>query len=197
MNRVRQMAGHVTAILVAAVLTSGCASTALWEKKQFHPADQPDLRLALNPQSRDVLVQYEEQCEDSSKLRHRAYWLFEHATNRGSEGQPVFVRAKDYSGLIPIALLDEEQASNAAAMKGYVAVATPWQQGFDLWQDGTAVGRFYLPVYFAPPPTTVWRVVATPFAALGDTAVALTAAALVLALIGGLAYLEAGAPGLN
>ena len=190
MNRIRPLADIVTVILIAALLNCGCASSALWEQKEYHAADHPKLSLAADPKSQEVLVQYDEQYEQSKKIRRRTYWLADYATGRSGQGQPVFVRAKDYSGLIPIPLLDEAEATNAPAMKGYVAVPTPWQQGFDLWRDGDSLGRFYLPTYFATPPPTFWRIVATPFAALGDSVAVITVTAIVLGAVAGLLYLE-------
>ncbi len=190
MNRVRPLADIITVILIAALLTSGCASSALWEQKEYHAADHPRLSLAMDSRNQEVLVQYDEQYEESKKLRRRAYWLSDYEIGRGGQGTPVFVQAQDYSGLIPIPLLDEAQASNAPAVKGYVAVPTPWQQGFDLWRDGDALGRFYLPTYFARPPRTFGRVIATPFAALGDTVAVIVVSAAVVGLVVALLYVE-------
>jgi hypothetical protein len=96
---------------------------------------------------------------------------------------------KDYSELMPIPIYDAAPDTNALS-SGFVAVATPWQQGFDLWQDGKPQGRFYLPIYFESPRVSVWRVVATPFAVLGDTVVAVVVAAAAVGVVVGLAYLQ-------
>lgn len=91
-------------------------------------------------------------------------------------------------GLIPVPVSDEMPGTNPPAASGDVAVATPAQQGFDLWRDGDRLGRFYLPIYFASPKPTPWRIMATPFAALGDTVVIVAVSAAVVAVVAALLY---------
>jgi hypothetical protein len=191
MNRFAKWPAVVTAMLIVALMTSGCATSTLWEEQSCHPADNPNLNLALDPKSRDVLVQYEEQRGEATKCQHRAYWLFASTNSIAIWGKSVFVNPKDYAGLIPIPLLDEAPGTNAPAMSGFVAVATPAQQGFDLWLNGAPLGRFDLPVYFAKPRATVWRVAATPFAALGDTTIIIVVCATVVVVIVGILYVAA------
>jgi hypothetical protein len=193
MNRLGHRAEAVTALLVAAIMASGCATSKLWEEQSYHPADHPNLNLALDPKSREVLVEYQEQREEAKKYQPRAYWLFASTNSIAARGKPVFVNPKDYAGLTPIPLLNEATATNAPALAGYVAVATPAQQGFDLWLDGAPLGRYYLPIYFAKPRATVWRVAVTPFAALGDTTVVIVVCAAVVAVVVGVIYLESEA----
>src|SRR5258708_16335760 len=189
MSRLGHAAEIVTAILIAAMMTSGCATCKLWDEQSCHPADHPNLNLALDMKNREVLVQYVEQRAEANKYQRRAYWLFASTNSIARSGKPVFVNPKDYTALIAIPLLDEPPGTNAPAMSGYVAVATPAQQGFDLWLDGVPLGRYDLPVYFAKPRATVWRVAATPFAALGDTTIIIVVCATVVGVIVGGLYI--------
>jgi hypothetical protein len=188
--RVRPMTGVVTAVLVATLAVTGCATSKLWDEQSYHPADHPNPNLAFDPKSADLLVQYTEQCAETKSFRRRAYWLFASTNSIANHGRPVFVKARAYAGLIPVPLLEEPPATNAPTVAGYLAVATPAQQGFDLWRDGAPLGRYYLAIYFATPRPTVWRVVATPFAALGDVVVVVVVSAAVVAVVVGLLYLD-------
>ena len=190
MSRPGQMAEVVTGMLVVAMTTAGCATSTLWEEQSYHPVDSPNLNLALDPTSRDVLVEYTEQRAEVKKFQRRAYWLFSSTNSIANQGKPVFVNPKHYAGLIPIPLLDEAPATNTPAVAGYVAVATPAQQGFDLWGNGTLLNRYYLPIYFTKPPATVWRIAATPFAAAGDVTVVVVVSAAVVAAVVGVIYLQ-------
>ena len=176
-------------VMLVAALAGGCATNSLWEQQTFHPADRPDLKLALDPKSRDVLIEYKEQRAETKQYASRAYLLFSSTNSIANRGRPVFIDPKDYGELKPIPLLDS-QSTNAPAAAGYTAVATPAQQGFDLWLDGALVGRYYLPIYSAKPRPTLWRVAATPFAALEDTTVIIVVCAAVVVVVVGVVYLE-------
>src|SRR5689334_3097498 len=82
MRRIQIPAEIVTAALILALFTAGCATPALWEETWYHPAENPHLTLSLAPKVPDVLVQYDEQHGQSSRIRRRAYWLF------GSPSEP-------------------------------------------------------------------------------------------------------------
>jgi hypothetical protein len=178
------------ALVVGALLTNGCATSTLWEPQSCHPAEQPALKLSVHEQTRDLLVEYKEQGAEQKRFQPRAYWLFSSTNSIALQGKPVFVNPKALSGLVPVPLLDEAPGTNALPRAGYVAVPTAAQQGFDLYLDGCPLGRFYLPIYLAEPKATPWRVVATPFAALGDTAIVVVVCAAVVAVVVGVIYLE-------
>jgi hypothetical protein len=190
MSRSGLMADAVTLAFVVAMAGAGCATNTLWEEQRYHPAAQLDLRLAQGPDHRDVLVQYNEQREEEKKTRRRAYWLFAFTNSIANEGRPIFVNPKNSAALTPVPLLLEATATNAPAAAGYVAVATPAQQGFDLWLEGVWLGRYDLPIYYAKPRASIWRVAATPFAALGDATVVVVVCAAVVAVVVGVLYAE-------
>jgi hypothetical protein len=183
----------LTAMLLVSMLTSGCATKALWEPQTYHPAERPELKLAVHEESRDLLAEYKEQREERKKYQSRAYWLFSSTNSIAQRGKPIFVSPKDYARLVPIPILEQVPATNAPPIAGYVAVPTAAQQGFDLYLDGCLLGRYYLPIYQAQPEPNAWRVAATPFAALGDTAVVVVVCVAVVAVVVGVIYLESGA----
>jgi hypothetical protein len=174
-------------LLIVALVDSGCATRALWEDRACHPADKPHLQLASCPGKQDVLVQYREQYSESKHFQNRAYWLFASTNQIAGRSKPVFVRPRFYAGLIPIPILSEMPTYHATS-SNLVAVSASAEQGFDLWRSGESLGRFNLPVYLVSPRRTFWRLVATPFAALGDTTVILAGCAAVAAVVGGILY---------
>ena len=181
----------ITAVLIVSLLANGCATKALWhENETYHPTDSPDLKLASGVNRRDVFVEYKEQRGEAPKFQWRAYWLFGSTNSIAKRGRPVFVDPKEYARLAPIPLLGENTGTNASALAGFAAVATPAEQGFDLWQDGKYLGRYYLPIYAARARPTFLRVAATPFAALNDTVVVIVLGAAVIAIVVGVLYLD-------
>ncbi len=185
------MTDFVTTTLILALASAGCATDALWEVQDYHPTDHPDLQLAQDARHNDVLVQYNEQQSKVKKVRRRAYWLFASTNSIAIRGQPVFVDPGNYPGLVAIPLLEEPPDTHPPTPAGFVAVATPAQQGFDLWLRGVWLGRFDLPIYYAKPRATPWRVVATPFAALGDATLVVVVCAAVIAVVVGVLVLDA------
>jgi hypothetical protein len=193
MTRLSWLFLPVTGMLVLALFSAGCASGSLWEEQAWRPSDAPDLALAVNSSTQDLLVQYNERIEDTKHSRRRAYWLFASTNIDGSVGTPVFVKPELRAGLTPIPVLEEPPATNVPPVRGYLAVTTPAEQGFDLYWDGGFLGRYYLPTYLESPRPTVWRVVATPFAALGDVSVVVLILAATAGATVGIMYLESKA----
>ena len=158
------------ALVVASAMLTGCATPALWQKQLYHPAEHPHLALASSQDAKDVLVCYDECCENSPKLQRRAYWLFAYSTNAQAYPKPRFTKATACVQLNPLPLMDAAD-TNAAPAKGYAAFANANSQSFHLWRDGRGVGVFALPVYKAAPPATFWRVGLTPVAVATDAAI--------------------------
>jgi hypothetical protein len=181
------------ALLILSLFTSGCVTERLWKEKAYHPKDNPRLKLSLAPQAKDVLVQYEEQCGDSEEHRPRAYWLFADSTKQTDQSKPRFVIPDAALELVSIPLLDEATAPHSPPERGYFAVSTPHQQGFELWRDGCHLGRFHLPVYFQKPRATAGRVLLTPLAVTADVIIIGTACAVVAGVVVGCLYLDSRA----
>lgn len=195
MNRMRRTLEVISALLIVAILGSGCATKALWGERSYHPTDAINLALAAAPGKKDVLVQYDEQYGDSEKFRRRAYWLFEFARgdDRGKR-MPMFVEPMTAGRLVSLPVLDRRPDLDAPLAAGSYAVVNLTQQYFELWQDGAWQGKFELPVYFQTPPATVWRIAVTPFAVLADGIIAIAVVAAVAAVVGVVLWVEAGAP---
>jgi hypothetical protein len=201
MNRIRPLANVITALLIAAMLTTttGCiadhdtATGVLWERKWYHPAPKANLQLAQTPAHEDVLVQYDEWYEDSRHPRRRAYWLLA-TKDKIQGGQPEFVDPASYPGLAPVPMVDASATNRPAA--GYYAVVTA-PAAFELWRDGASLGSFELPDYYAVPKATGWRIAATPFAVLADGTVIVVVVAVVGGLILGYLWLRCGHPGVD
>jgi len=119
-------------MLAAVMLSTGCATRALWDAKVYRPVSVPNLM--LSPQTNDVLVRYNEKCfavlnnskplqaggqhpadqiaaaprtNETHQLQPRAYWLFA-STNRAKYLPPEFVDPTNSSDWVsvPVAKLD-------------------------------------------------------------------------------------------
>ena len=186
-------AAELGALMVVVTILTGCATPQvrpsaatpangprLWDNRLYQPAEHPGLALALSQDGNDVLVCYDERCEESLKTYRRAYWLFAYNAQSNNIVKPQFTSPAAYKRLNPIAVVDVGQ-TNAAPANGYYAITSTDSRSFQLCREGQTVGGFNLPAYEAGPPGTWWRVGVT--------------AAAVVAVIGvyGLAGLGAGA----
>src|ERR1035438_1574295 len=95
--------------LCQAVLLSGCTS-ALWEKERFArchwPANPPNLRLFYSESARDVLVEYNEASEGTTKVQRRAYWLEPNALAVAAERQPLFVSVTNVHDIVVVPITE-------------------------------------------------------------------------------------------
>jgi hypothetical protein len=185
----------LTGFLVVAVFMSGCATRDLWEKDVYHPAPDPNLRLLMAPDDKNVMVKYDEQFSDSNWTTRRAFWLFNEmnffgGTNYDSYVRPRFVNPRDHQGLVVIPVHYEMPDTNALPDEGYLAVAKYAPAGFELWRDGVSLGFFDLPSYTAEPPKTFGRIAMTPLVATGDVVVTVVVTAGVVAVLAAWAYVN-------
>lgn len=157
-------------LLAALTLLTGCATPALWAKKNYRPAEPPGLALAFRSDTKDVLVSYDERCGKSAQSRRRAYWLVGGRVELDKRGKPRFANPATSAGLKPIPLLGLSQ-TNAAPSSGYCAFAAPDACVFRLWRDGRELGCFRLPSYEAAPPATFWRIGLTTVTVATDAAI--------------------------
>lgn len=204
-----QPTARIIAVLVLALLAGGCVAPAppgnqarngrtgqvsartnqcglitcrLWRKTLYQAAKDPHLRLTQAPQTRDVLVEYDEQQGKSTRLELRAYSLFAYATNTSKHPKPGFVNPAACAAMEPIPLLDATASDNPPS-NGYCAVLAADRHSFVLWHNGADLGCFDLPVYREARPT-VWRIALTP--------VCVTADAAIIGAVIGVAGLSAG-----
>jgi hypothetical protein len=169
-------------VLATVTMLTGCATPALWAKKDYQPSQHPRLALGLAQDGKDVLVCYDEQCGKGPDPQRRAYWLFAYQAKNHEHHKPVFTNPALSEHLEPIVLLEFMDTNTPP--KGYVARAEANCTGFRLWRDVEAVGYFKLPVYKAAPPAKFWRVGLTAPAVAADAAL-VGAALMVVGASGG------------
>ena len=157
-------------MLCVAALAGGCATPAVWEVKTCHPANNPNLSLAFDPKSNDLLVKYDEQRASSKSVQTRFYWLL--ANNNQPKNQPPhFIDEVNLPDLISVPVI-EWVVTNSVPETGYSAKMLLDQRSFCLYRDGVIQDRFFLPNYPSPiQMKTVSRVMLTPPAVIADTAI--------------------------
>ena len=159
-----------TALLLCGCRT-GLTTSVVWRIKDYHPASPPNLRLSTLPGTSDVLVQYDEQFARSHWVKPRAYWLLAYAardTNSLERPKPRFVNTATLTNLCPVMLPGGRESR---PMNGWCALPSWDQRSFTVWQNGTALGEYRLPVYSNAPPATWGRVALTPVAVTTDAAI--------------------------
>jgi len=187
MKRAPKLFEIVALLLVVLLFTNGCTMTKeLWKDRHYHSHVRPRLQLDASPERAVVLVTYREQFEKSNHIRQRSFWL-DLADRYEPYVKPHFVNPADYPGLIQIPVLPVTQGTNSLPTTGYAALETANKPGFELWQNGNSLGRFYLPSYEGDAPITTETVVKTPLTLLADGAVITIVVVLVVVVIAGYA----------
>jgi hypothetical protein len=129
---------------LCAVLGSGCATKALWEEGQFarfrEPAMPAELELFRSDDAGKVLVVYDEEADDGSERRRRAFWADLNVQPPDNPRRPRFVGTELMNGLERVPVVEE------AAAKDFSAVMSG-ARGFTLFKDGQEVWSYRLPVY--------------------------------------------------
>jgi hypothetical protein len=180
----KTIATQVLLVLPAVVLlNTGCLTRSLWQAETVRPAHNPNLALAVAPDSADVLVQYNEKQPD--KVRRRSYWLFDYVSDTGGAGKPKFVRPKAYSDLdlAPIPLSVQNPPDDSMSVAGFVAVPSKGARGFELRRYGVPLGHFELPIYQVDAKPTFGRVALTPLAAVADGVITVSATVTVVGVL--------------
>ena len=172
----------VTALLIVALLNTGCLTGGLWRERLYHPHPQPMVQLAAAPERPLILVGYREQFENTQHIRWRAYWL-DLEDRYDPYAKPNFVDPADFPGVQPIPMLTATQGVSDVPATGFAAMETLNQPGFELWQNGDSLGRFKLPTYEGTAPPTPTNVAATPLTVLVDAALIVVAAAAVVTVL--------------
>jgi len=166
--------GWLIFTLCQAVLLSGCTS-ALWEKERFArchwPANPPNLRLFYSEPARDVLAEYDEESEGTSKVQRRAYWLEPNALAVAAGRQPRFVSSTNTQGLAAVPVTDNPTSTLPPGYRGLYAVVSTNGQSFHLRSGQRQLGFYGLPLYFTSSGQRVKQVLLTPFAVAADATV--------------------------
>jgi len=138
-------------LIAWALLPGGCATKALWEEVRFarfhEPASPATLRLAYSNRAQDVLVEYDESCEEKTFIKRRADFLYDNRQRIETRRKPRFVRPARAVGFEPIRVLESPRAITAPAAAGIHAVVSTDNQSFTLYTNEMSLGSFDLPVY--------------------------------------------------
>lgn len=161
------------ALPAVAIYTSGCVVTNhVWRERPCHPAQETHIRLAASEQKRDVLVQYDENIENSKTIHHRAYWLlaYAEAVSKTPAAPPGFqflmpVINTNIVFSTNISLVSQIFMNQKVATGGWCVLETPkpytvtlptfpadifkflktrspYDRSFTLWRDGVLIGTF-------------------------------------------------------
>lgn len=158
-------------LLLACVLTQGCATERLWETSHFaeygEPSPRAKLALAWSDERKDVLVEYDETGPRSGKVVRRAYWLKENESQARPVGKPRFVK-DPIKNLQPMGVL---QTAPPESPPDRYAVAEEGGRRFRLFGiEGDNSEVHYLPTYCVDSGRWV-QVLLTPPAVAADATV--------------------------
>jgi hypothetical protein len=137
-------------LLGQALIGTGC-TTALWERDRFaqfhHPAtaSDADVRFFYSNQRQDILVEYDEVCDDRNVVKHRAYWLDQNRGRIDHAWKPRFVSSDEARGLRPVPTVSSNAApGNAGDL--YAVIST--NGGFTVYSGGRELMSGQLPGYY-------------------------------------------------
>ena len=162
-------------------LATGCdcvheysLTSRLWDNRAFgrfnEPARHPDLRVFESPESKDVRVEYDECSDDQGHTRRRAFLLFANQDRLNAERKPRYLKPDPGTVWRPIPTVPAPELAVAlpAGKRRFAVVSTNGCQ-FQLCDAEETLGPFSLPTYETAA-GSVWRVVVTPVAVVGDAA---------------------------
>ena len=145
------------------------------------PAPTPNLKLYRTPDSRDVLVTYDELLEKSDSIRRRAFFLKPNVRRLEDHKRPKFISP---AKVMELSLVPVAEAGSANPPDGEVIFAkiSGDNQEFTLMWFGTDLGPYALPVY-VDRTSEVRRALLTPLTAMGDVIVVVVVVAVVAGVI--------------
>jgi hypothetical protein len=136
--------------LLLPLLTSGCATNALWNKTQLdawnEPDDSPRLQLFDASRQKDFLVVYDEYSERHDSTRTRAYFLNQNEQRVEQGRKPHFVSAQRSRELPPIPVWQTLPLSNTNVPPAVYAIISTNKQSFTIYSNEQRANHD-LPVY--------------------------------------------------
>ncbi|PYK62695.1 MAG: hypothetical protein DME21_05465 [Verrucomicrobia bacterium] len=177
-DRSRQFIGCLLVVTLMP-LASGCDTMRdstltgrLWDAGGLNhclPAPKPNLKLYRTPDSKDVLVTYDELRERNDSIRRRAFFFKPNVRRLEDRKRPKFISAEKVLELklVPVA---EAGKTNAPVGEVIFARITVDNQEFTLTWFGTDLGPYALPVY-VDRSSEFRRALLTPLATTGDVIV--------------------------
>ena len=179
-----------TITLLLPLLTSGCATKALWNEldNDNKPAINAHVQLFDAGQHKDFLVIYKEYSELDGSIHTRAYYLNQNQ-NRVEQGKrPHFVSTNLAQKLPQVAVFETLPASDANFSKPFFCVYSTNTQSFTIYSNEWKMGSYNLPLYNDRISRTA-QIALTPIAVVAD-----------LTIVGGCLgclWFYIGAPGLG
>ncbi len=172
-------------LLAGLLLGNGCVTHKLWQEKAFNePAPNPNLRLFHAEQKRDVLVAYDEIPDPSTKVRRRAYYLYEFSMKPTFARKPSFVDPQRTNHLQEITLVAAPASASYSPNTNLYAITESNGTSFTLNSEGRQLSSHELPVY----PSGLHRgtqIALTPAAVFADTVMACSIIGLIVWAQGG------------
>ncbi len=182
-------------LLAGCETASECSLTCrLWKNddmsKWSEPTPGPDIAFFQVGDSEAILVQYDAFSERHSRVERRAFYLESNRESVEAGRKPQFVPMPPAESLRPIPVVIGTNAPPfAPGATQYWARVSKEGKAFRLYRGETCTEEIDLPVY-QETAGTAWRVVLTPLAVAGDTAVVVSVVGLVAFVI----WVESGAP---
>jgi hypothetical protein len=138
-------------LLTPLVLTSGCATHALWTKSALdnwnEPAQENNLRLFDGRSQKDFLIVYDEHRDRHDDTRTRAYFLYQNLDRVGQNRAPHFVSTNLACGLSPVPVFRSPSCCGTNRSAGPFAVTGINAHSFTLYFRDGGSESYQLPVY--------------------------------------------------
>jgi hypothetical protein len=161
-------------LLLPLVLTSGCATQALWTcsalDNRVEPAVKPNLRLYAATSPPDFLVVYDENSGRKHTNLTRAYFLNQNLDLIAAKRTPRFVNLDVEKSLSPVPVYFAPYRSGAQPPALPFAVSEAAGQSFTLYSKDGKSEFYHLPVYNNGT-ANFTRVALTPLAVTADVIV--------------------------
>jgi hypothetical protein len=140
----------LTIALLLPLLTSGCATNALWNKTDLdawnEPTQNADVRLFDARPKKDFLVVYDEYSERHDSIHTRAYFLNQNKKRVAQGQKPHFVSARWSHKLPPVPIFQTWPESDTNFSQTIYAVISTNRQSFTIY-SGKEKTDYSLAVY--------------------------------------------------
>lgn len=158
-------------LLLPLIVTSGCATRALWTKTNLddfnEPADDSSLRVFNAKRQKDWLVVYDEYSERSDSIRTRAYFLNQNQKRIEQRRRPDFVGTNSMRGLERVPVFPATNVTGTNLTPSFFILAGTNNLSFTLYDGNHAMGAYTMPVYNDGKARAV-RMALTPVTAVAD-----------------------------
>src|ERR1035438_8985566 len=140
----------LTIALLLPLLTSGCATSTLWNKTQLdasnEPANNANLQLFDARKRKDFLVVYDEYSERHDSTHTRAYFLNQNQERVAQGQEPHFVSTRLSRKMPPVPMFQTLPATDTNFSQMVFAIISTNKQSFTIY-SGKENTDYNLPVY--------------------------------------------------